>query len=77
VDVSGIRADDMALRLKYAGVEASIIQTDKSLGGALDNAVSGLPEGGTLYVLPTYTAMLEFRKMLHERGWVNTQFWED
>lgn len=77
VDVSGIRADDMALRLKYAGVEVSLIKVDKSFGGALDAAVGALPEGGTLYVLPTYTAMLEFRKMLHERGWVGTQFWED
>lgn len=77
VDVSGIRGDDMALRLKYAGVDASSIYTDKSMGGALDKAVGALPAGGTLYVLPTYTAMLEFRKMLHERGWVDTQFWED
>lgn len=77
VDVSGIRADDMALRLKYAGVDPSMISTDKSFGGALDKAVAALPAGGTLYVLPTYTAMLDFRKGLHERNWVDTQFWED
>ena len=77
VDVSGIRADDMAVRLKYAGLASSCIQTNGSLNEALDDAVSVLPEGGTLYVLPTYTAMLEFRKMLYSRGWVDAQFWED
>jgi UDP-N-acetylmuramyl tripeptide synthase len=77
VDVSGIRADDMAVRLKYAGVDASLIHTDNSLGGALDAAIADLPSGHTLYVLPTYTAMLEFRKMLYDRGWVGAQFWED
>jgi hypothetical protein len=34
-----------------------------------------LPAGETLYVLPTYTAMLDFRALLQRRGWVN-QFWE-
>ena len=50
---------------------------DKSPAGALEAAVEALPEGATLYVLPTYTAMLEFRKMLFEKGWVDKQFWED
>jgi hypothetical protein len=58
-------------------VDASLIHTDNSLGGALDAAIADLPSGHTLYVLPTYTAMLEFRKMLYDRGWVGAQFWED
>lgn len=77
VDVAGIRGDDMAVRLKYAGVETERMHTEKSPEAALDSAVAALPHGETLYVLPTYTAMLEFRKMLYARGWVDTQFWED
>jgi hypothetical protein len=40
-------------------------------------ATNDLPGGQTLYVCPTYTAMLAFRKLLHERGWVRSRFWED
>jgi lipid II isoglutaminyl synthase (glutamine-hydrolysing) len=77
VYVSGIRAADMAVRLKYAGLEPENIHLDNSLDGALDSAMAALPKGETLYVLPTYTAMLAFRKLLHSRGWVQSQFWED
>ena len=77
VGVAGIRADDMAVRLKYAGVDTALIHVDRSLDGGLEAAISKLPTGQTLYVLPTYTAMLEFRKMLYGRGWVGSQFWED
>jgi UDP-N-acetylmuramyl tripeptide synthase len=77
VQVSGIRAADMAVRLKYAGIEPEMVSVDESQGAALDEAVTALPPGQTLYVLPTYTAMLAFREMLHERGWVSSRFWED
>jgi UDP-N-acetylmuramyl tripeptide synthase len=77
VYVSGIRAADMAVRLKYAGVDHSIIRTEASQEAALDAAVESLPAGETLYVLPTYTAMLDFRKLLHTKGWVQSRFWED
>jgi UDP-N-acetylmuramyl tripeptide synthase len=76
VQVSGIRAGDMAVRLKYAGVDPSLIKLDVEIGDALEAAVHSLPPGETLYVLPTYTAMLAFRKMLYEKGWVQSQFWE-
>ena len=66
----------MAVRLKYAGVDPSLIKLDVDIAGALENAVRALPAGETLYVLPTYTAMLAFRKMLYEKGWVQNQFWE-
>jgi UDP-N-acetylmuramyl tripeptide synthase len=77
VQVSGIRSADMALRLKYAGIEPGMMSVSELLGAALDEAVDALPPGQTLYVLPTYTAMLAFREMLHDRGWVRSRFWED
>jgi lipid II isoglutaminyl synthase (glutamine-hydrolysing) len=74
--VSGTRAADMAVRLKYAGVEPERITVEQGLARALDAALEGLPEGATLYALPTYTAMLELRAELARRGWVRP-FWED
>lgn len=74
--VSGTRADEMALRLKYAGVPEEVIHVEPELSRAVDRAIAGLPPGATLYILPTYTAMLELREVFARRGWVR-QFWED
>jgi UDP-N-acetylmuramyl tripeptide synthase len=74
--VSGTRAEDMAVRLKYAGVDPERIVTKPDLARALDSALDRLPAGATLYALPTYTAMLDLRAELARRGWVRP-FWED
>jgi lipid II isoglutaminyl synthase (glutamine-hydrolysing) len=74
--VGGTRAEDMAVRLKYAGVPEALIHVESDLGAAVDQALVGLPAGATLFVLPTYTAMLELREDLARRGWVR-QFWEE
>lgn len=52
---SGTRAADMALRLKYAGIEA---WHDEDLERAVERAVADADAGDTVYVVPTYTAML-------------------
>lgn len=75
VVVSGLRAEDMALRLKYAGVEPSAVTVQNDLERALDVAVEALPSGKQLYILPTYTALLGLRHVLHRRGYVKG-FWE-
>lgn len=75
VVVSGTRAGDMAIRLKYGGVDTSRIHLASDLSFALDQALAALPEGETLFVLPTYTAMLELRTELSRRGWARP-FWE-
>jgi UDP-N-acetylmuramyl tripeptide synthase len=65
---SGTRAEEMALRLKYAGVEAHAA-VDRDLESSLDRAVAtGRDEGRPLYALPTYTALLELRDLLARRG---------
>ncbi len=74
--VSGTRAADMAVRLKYAGVAPEQIVLEPELAAALDAALAALPPGQTLYALPTYTAMLELRAELVRRGWAKP-FWED
>jgi UDP-N-acetylmuramyl tripeptide synthase len=68
---SGTRAPELALRLKYAGVEPERITVVEDLQQALDRAAADdLDEGGKppLYVLPTYTAMLSLRELLVARG---------
>jgi UDP-N-acetylmuramyl tripeptide synthase len=66
VTCSGTRAEEMALRLKYAGVEAEP-DVDRDLGRSLDAAVANAA-GDRVYALPTYTALLELRDLLAERG---------
>lgn len=67
--VSGVRARDMAVRLKYAGVEADHMTVQEESGSLLDRAVNETGSG-TLYILPTYTAMLEVRQHLTNLGLV-------
>ena len=65
---SGTRAEEMALRLKYAGIGAEL-HVDRDLERSLDSAVAaGREDGGPLYALPTYTAMLDLRNVLSDRG---------
>jgi lipid II isoglutaminyl synthase (glutamine-hydrolysing) len=63
---SGTRAEEMALRLKYAGIEADI-EVERNLGRSLDNAVAAAADE-RLFALPTYTALLELRDLLARRG---------
>ncbi len=65
--VSGIRADDMAVRLKYAGVKADRIVVLPEPEDLFDIALSRVPEGGMLCLMPTYTALLALRKILARR----------
>jgi UDP-N-acetylmuramyl tripeptide synthase len=76
ITVTGTRAGDMAVRLKYAGVDAGLVHLEPSRDRALDGALERVEPGGTLYLLPTYTAMLELRGALARRGHV-PPFWED
>jgi lipid II isoglutaminyl synthase (glutamine-hydrolysing) len=67
VTCSGTRAEEMALRLKYAGIDAHPA-IDRNLGASLDAAVARGERARPLYALPTYTALLELRDELAGRG---------
>lgn len=69
---SGTRAPEMALRLKYAGWPEEAIEVVPGIEGSLDAAVAG--SQGRLFALPTYTALLELRKLLADRG-LAKEFW--
>lgn len=64
ITVSGDRAYDLALRMKYAGVRCDVYE---SLKEAMTRSLENMRPGETLYILPTYSAMLEVRKILKGR----------
>jgi UDP-N-acetylmuramyl tripeptide synthase len=69
---SGTRAPEMALRLKYAGWPLEAIEVVPGIEPSLDAAVAGAE--GRLFALPTYTALMELRKLLADRG-LAREFW--
>jgi len=69
---SGTRAAELALRLKYAGAPTDRLQVVDDVADGLDVAVAG--GEGPLYVLPTYTALLELRRELVARGLAGSAF---
>ena len=66
--VSGQRCHDMALRLKYAGVDPARIQVEPSLAQALDRGLCLCSQTDTLWLMPTYTCLLELQKIMKGRG---------
>ncbi|HEV3070875.1 MAG TPA: MurT ligase domain-containing protein [Solirubrobacteraceae bacterium] len=84
VTCAGTRAAELAVRLKYAGVDPACIRVQHDLAAALDAAAADRPASTSspialdaaedplasapLYALPTYTAMLALRQLLVARG---------
>ncbi|MBI2431212.1 MAG: Mur ligase family protein [Candidatus Levybacteria bacterium] len=59
--ISGDKAYDMALRIKYAQIS---FEVDGNLQKVMHKAIAQTYPTETLYILPTYSAMLEVRKIL-------------
>ena len=74
--LTGDRAYDLALRFRYAGFEPDRMRVIADGPAALDAALEATPAGGTLFALPTYTAMLDLRRELVRRG-VAHEFWRE
>lgn len=62
--VSGVRADDMALRLKYAGFDAESLHLLRENDALLDEI--GKAETPA-FLMPTYTAMFDLREAIGKR----------
>jgi len=60
--VSGVRAFDMAVRLKYAGIKPNNIIICEDIRTSIEKALREVESTETLYILPTYTALLEMQK---------------
>ncbi|RCX15481.1 UDP-N-acetylmuramyl tripeptide synthase [Anaerobacterium chartisolvens] len=75
VYTSGTRAEDMAVRLKYAGVYTDKIKILHDYEELLREGLLRTPEGHSLYILPTYTAMLGIRRVLKQKFNLR-EFWK-
>jgi UDP-N-acetylmuramyl tripeptide synthase len=69
---AGTRAPEMAVRLKYAGIDPSKLVVEERIATSLDDAVAAAPD--RLFALPTYTALLELRTLLADRG-LAKEYW--
>ena len=70
--VSGVRADDMALRFLYAGFPKERIHVQKDYAQLMEEATGKkLP----VFVMPTYTAMLALRGTIAKR-YGYKEFWQ-
>ena len=70
--VCGTRAEDMQLRLKYAGARCEEITLEKNYATLLDQISA---RGTNVFILPNYTSMLEFRKVLLTKSG-GSAFWK-
>lgn len=61
---SGIRAEDMSVRLKYAGAPTEKITLIKDYAEFIREGLNAAPESGTFYLVSTYTCMMEIRRDL-------------
>jgi lipid II isoglutaminyl synthase (glutamine-hydrolysing) len=68
VFISGLRLYDMATRLKVAGLTAEKFTLDETFEELLDSILGC--EVDVIYILATYTAMIDFRKFLHSKGYI-------
>ena len=64
--VSGTRAYDAALRLKYAGVETDNLLVEKDIQKAVETGVKYTADDETLLILPTYTALLKMQTFIKQ-----------
>ncbi|PSR29293.1 MAG: DUF1727 domain-containing protein [Sulfobacillus thermosulfidooxidans] len=67
--ISGIRARDMAVRLLYAGLDAGSMHVIEKPEVALEDLIHNSAPEQVTYILPTYTALLEIRKYLTDKGY--------
>ncbi len=73
--VSGTRADEVANRLKYAGLDPGRIEAVVDRRAALDRGLATTPPGEPLTIVAGYTPTIEIREEMSRRGWVG-RFWE-
>ena len=69
---TGVRAADMALRFKYAGVDTDVVP---DVGEGIAELLRRTPPGESAEVLANYTAMLELRAKLDAQATMK-RFWQ-
>lgn len=72
VNVAGIRLYDMAVRLKVAGLSEDKFTFSSTYDELLQHIKAS--DEQMIYILATYTAMIDFRKFLQSKGYIK-KFW--
>ncbi len=67
--VSGVRMYDMAVRLKVAGLDVNRFILEENYEKLTNNIKNSVSK--KVYILATYTAMINYRKYLHSKGYIN------
>lgn len=70
--VTGRRADEMAMRFKYAGLPTEKIKVIKDYEQLISAAAA---QKAPVYIMPTYTAMLDIREIF-SKNYGFKEFWE-
>lgn len=73
--LSGKRAEELKIRMKYAGIDMKIIGKQKNVSTLIDELLQ-IVSTQPILVMSTYTGMLDFRGQLQKKGLVRG-FWED
>jgi len=74
--ISGTRAEEVALRFKYAGADPAAMRVVRDRAAALRTALAATPRGESLHIFAGYTPMRELRGVMQRNAWV-PPFWED
>ena len=72
---SGTRAVELELRLRYADLDDARVGRVADVETAVGAAIDATRDGGEVYVLATYTAMLEIQRALTRRG-LTQPYWK-
>jgi len=73
--VSGTRAEELKLRLKYAGFSDKDIILIKDYIMVIEKVITSNIEKTPVFILPTYTAMFDFRNTLSKKYKIR-KFWK-
>ena len=73
VYASGPRAEEMAMRFKYAGISQEKILVEKDYGKLMERITA---QKEAVYLLPTYTGMMELREKI-SKTYGFKDFWEE
>jgi len=76
IHVGGERAYDLALRFMYGGYSPERITVNDEIDHLINCLITETPSHETIFVLPSYTAMLDLRAELVNRG-LTHDFWEE
>ena len=66
--ISGMRCYDMAVRLKVSGLNPDKFIIEETFEGLTEKIKTS--KSDKIYILATYTAMINFRKYLHSKGYI-------